>query len=1085
MRLQDLQYGATTSIVLKPLDQALSGNSVKIGHEATLRTSRASSAAMLVVDKDVWPVEGHGPADQDHLDEVLDSGGARIAWVSRVGDDTITVQVHRFAHHVRWDPDLVFGLDDHSLQSLARLLPGRRRVDQTAKWLADQFLVAAPAGTDRAPRFLASAAPERAVSFDQGFRLHGSRIMAHVENRDGRLRLRTVRWANRADRTAVALTLVEASASFRDETFAGTFRERHHTEFAELLSSGRQYLNRWDEYSEKERRQVVDRAFTLGVSRYLQVRRVDSRTYRFHLDPDGGREFLSRLGDENTLAACDRAPDGLRDHTLKLEDRPPAFEFSGVITQINQSACTISLQAPQGRQFTPPPPTGDLYLSLIGDRVRINRQRNARKLIEELRTPMPQLGPILEGQLLLAHSAPMRMIQPRELAAFRKYHDFTPKQEDAVRIALNTPDIALIQGPPGTGKTRVITAIQECLAQLRKEAGNVGHSVLLTSFQHDAVDEVVRRTEVLGLPAVKVTARPREGDDRGVRDWCARKSAELRAELPAEGHLFRAVRTVEALVVGYGLQPPAPERTADLIAQIDNLVGGYLPVAIRARLISAHVELTDASGGPRFTVDDLAPLRRSIAAIRVDPVAFADDGPHMARRALLRLSAQPTVLADADRALLTEAAAFDNAGPPPFLERLADLRDRLLDLATPVTGPVQAVPDDDLVRLFSDVVRALQERLMSSADGVTAAVTAFVDELENDPDGVAEAIRNFTSVLASTCQQASSGTMADHVRGQQIRFETVIVDEAARANPLDLMIPLCLASRRIILVGDHRQLPHLLEPDIERELESSAEDEMLSALRQSMFERLFQYLRSAKAKGQAEREITLDTQFRMHQVLGDFVSNAFYSDDTALDSGADSAALHHGVERYGDAVAIWADLSRIRHGGETTGRSKSRKVEADWIAGELIRLSGEVSADLTFGVVAFYRAQVQAVWAALDVVGLATRNVSGHYEAIGALAGRLHIGTVDAFQGREFDVVLLSVTRSNDLPGGEPRTNRRKYGHLLLANRLCVAMSRQKRLLIAVGDAAMFDASATGGEVRGLVEFRRLCEGRYGRVVRP
>lgn len=58
----------------------------------------------------------------------------------------------------------------------------------------------------------------------------------------------------------------------------------------------------------------------------------------------------------------------------------------------------------------------------------------------------------------------------------------------------------------------------------------------------------------------------------------------------------------------------------------------------------------------------------------------------------------------------------------------------------------------------------------------------------------------------------------DHV------FESVIIDEAARANPLDLFIPMAKAERRIILVGDHRQLPHILEDDVEKELTKSTFD---------------------------------------------------------------------------------------------------------------------------------------------------------------------------------------------------------------------------------------------------------------------
>lgn len=61
---------------------------------------------------------------------------------------------------------------------------------------------------------------------------------------------------------------------------------------------------------------------------------------------------------------------------------------------------------------------------------------------------------------------------------------------------------------------------------------------------------------------------------------------------------------------------------------------------------------------------------------------------------------------------------------------------------------------------------------------------------------------------------------------------------------------------------------------------------------------------------------------------------------------------------------------------------------------------------------------------------------------------RIRVGTVDAFQGKEFDVVLLSVVRSNN-----EEELQRRVGFLDNDNRLCVAFSRAKRLLIAVGDS--------------------------------
>ena len=94
----------------------------------------------------------------------------------------------------------------------------------------------------------------------------------------------------------------------------------------------------------------------------------------------------------------------------------------------------------------------------------------------------------------------------------------------------------------------------------------------------------------------------------------------------------------------------------------------------------------------------------------------------------------------------------------------------------------------------------------------------------------------------------------------------------------------------------------------------------------------------------------------------------------------------------------------------------------------------------------------------------------------------MRIGTVDAFQGKEFDVVFLSCVRSNKLPDRDDDQLRRKYGHLLLPNRLCVAMSRQKRLLVAVGDRSMFDTEVAAKEVLGLHAFLKLCGGDDGMV---
>ena len=101
------------------------------------------------------------------------------------------------------------------------------------------------------------------------------------------------------------------------------------------------------------------------------------------------------------------------------------------------------------------------------------------------------------------------------------------------------------------------------------------------------------------------------------------------------------------------------------------------------------------------------------------------------------------------------------------------------------------------------------------------------------------------------------------------------------------------------------------------------------------------------------------------------------------------------------------------------------------------------------------------------------------------------VGTVDAFQGMEFDVVYLSMVRSNDtevdVSYDSPEVARmlqKKYGFLMYENRLCVAMSRQKKALICVGDSKMLRGAQAVKAVAPLVEYYKLCgEDEYGTII--
>ncbi|MNF78199.1 hypothetical protein D3C84_603720 [compost metagenome] len=106
------------------------------------------------------------------------------------------------------------------------------------------------------------------------------------------------------------------------------------------------------------------------------------------------------------------------------------------------------------------------------------------------------------------------------------------------------------------------------------------------------------------------------------------------------------------------------------------------------------------------------------------------------------------------------------------------------------------------------------------------------------------------------------------------------------------------------------------------------------------------------------------------------------------------------------------------------------------------------------------------------------------------LEERLRVGSVDAFQGKEFDVVLLSCVRtfqsakpnsaSEVEEADREKQLNRQFGFLRLPNRMNVAMSRQRQMLICVGDAALASNSEAEMGVPALAAFYKLCGGEHG-----
>ena len=192
-----------------------------------------------------------------------------------------------------------------------------------------------------------------------------------------------------------------------------------------------------------------------------------------------------------------------------------------------------------------------------------------------------------------------------------------------------------------------------------------------------------------------------------------------------------------------------------------------------------------------------------------------------------------------------------------------------------------------------------------------SVLMALREDLQGNTTGVRDAIKEYGQSLAATNQVAGGKEFS---RFNEI--ENVVLEEAARSNPLDLIIPMVKATSRVILVGDQKQLPQLIENQIVKKAVADIEDETKRIDEQKKFEdSLFKiFFDNLHKEGLPARCITLDEQFRMHPAIGDFISKLYY--DGVLKPGmgweAQEQKRQHGLTLswVKDKVAVFCEIGR-------------------------------------------------------------------------------------------------------------------------------------------------------------------------------
>lgn len=338
-----------------------------------------------------------------------------------------------------------------------------------------------------------------------------------------------------------------------------------------------------------------------------------------------------------------------------------------------------------------------------------------------------------------------------------------------------------------------------------------------------------------------------------------------------------------------------------------------------------------------------------------------------------------------------------------------------------------------------------------------ATMQNWIDRLRNpsetDLESISKKYLENVNVVGITCMKAAKWSFSQKFS----KFDVVIIDEVSKSTPPELLIP-ALKGKKVVMIGDYRQLPPILDEENLDELaeELSVPREKVNFLENSWFKQQFEAATSVQ-KGITQK---LNIQYRMHPQIMEAINQFYDEGDGGLSCGLadpDHQRAHNlgGKLIREDQHIIWVKIpSDKRYQENKIGTSYQNNKEVACIEKLCEQMNKAWAAKVAngepkkeIGIITFYGAQLRLI---------DERISSNRFPNLD-----IRTGTVDRFQGMEKSVVIVSMVRNN---------NRRIVGFAKTPERVNVAFSRAKELLIIVGCHDLFTSIPIYKEVSQVVE---------------
>lgn len=742
---------------------------------------------------------------------------------------------------------------------------------------------------------------------------------------------------------------------------------------------------KWESILELQRKKLDKEKLTLGYDR-IKINEADNsiEVYLTREEPADNIKF---------------GPDDMLRMTTKKNDKTEADV--GYLRDYHKGVLIVDIAA--NAYIDNIASVGVICINKKLQEIAIKRQRQALKSVRFKENANPMISEIIfnpkkatskNNELLTKDACHLKNIDDSKLKSLEK--------------ALAADDLFLLQGPPGTGKTTFISELVYQILDRKPDS-----KILIASQSHVAVDHSLTKIKE-AMPDIQLI---RVGVKEKMSDSIANYTLDAFRKVWIQNVIERCVQALEDYKKEIGLDEGLQEKNT-IILEIEQLMKTIGSLDDELVEVEAEKEKIDIMNSKWSFINDTISNMKSIVITKTNSVT-EDELTHIIdsfTTDLTNLNSRLGDLLDESIQLSEQKEALDRK-----LWQVMSLKEEKKKNILDWKDMLGVSSDEEFEQKKQEIRNLIKEgqskyNRYSKVEGLCKEWMSRVKL----GDGLLQESLMDASIVGATCLGiASLSVNAD------MKFDWVIVDEAGKATPTEILVPISLG-KKIVLVGDHKQLPPVVDETLLEEDKTNTID------KKDLETSLFEYMEGALND---DCKSILSQQYRMNPVIGNLISEMFY--DRTLESKTSKEEKTIPLKMYEEKPLVWLSTSKRKDNlEERIGKTYRNRCEAKIIFEQLLEIESELSELKQFkevGIIAGYREQKEEL----------RRLYESQYKERFDYIKDIDINTVDAFQGRETDIIFYSVVRSND---------EGKLGFLQDVRRLNVAFSRARELLVVVGN---------------------------------